>query len=202
VCSAITLIYSNLARTLADSANEDFRALGHLVQALEKISATELQSKTKPTLSPLDPREVLNHLRIIIEPAWRDVDGVVRWNVPDRLPLVFADEFGLTQAFLNLSQNSLRALADCDVRELTISVAADNNGGLRIVFQDSGPGIRDNRHLFEPFQHGAEHVGLGLYVSRAILRSFGGDLRHEPTALGCRFVAELRTAAAKGVQAA
>jgi hypothetical protein len=32
---------------------------------------------------------------------------------------------------------------------------------------------------------------LGLYLSRVLLRSFGGDLRHDPTVPGCSFVIEL-----------
>jgi hypothetical protein len=31
-----------------------------------------------------------------------------------------------------------------------------------------------------------------LYVSRAVIRSYGGDLRYEPTSTGCRFVVELQ----------
>lgn len=194
VCGAISLVFSSLTRTPGVSATEDFRALGTLVQALERIAATELQSKTHPHLNPLDLREVLNHLRIIIEPAWQEAGGSVRWDLPRNLPPVLADAFGLTQAFLNLTQNSLRAVADCDRRELHIS-AARNDGQIRIAFEDSGPGVQEPQKLFEPFQQGADHVGLGLYVSRAILRSYGGDLRYVPASSGCRFVADLRVAA-------
>jgi two-component system sensor kinase FixL len=41
--------------------------------------------------------------------------------------------------------------------------------------------------LFRPFQPDAETAGLGLYVSRSIMRSFGGELIHEPRAQGCCF---------------
>jgi signal transduction histidine kinase len=49
--------------------------------------------------------------------------------------------------------------------------------------------------LFQPFQKGADSTGLGLYLSRAFVRSFRGDLRYEPTAKGCCFVIELALAA-------
>jgi two-component system sensor kinase FixL len=45
--------------------------------------------------------------------------------------------------------------------------------------------------LFQPFQKGAEATGLGLYLSRAFVRSFRGELRHEPAASGCSFVIDL-----------
>lgn len=34
--------------------------------------------------------------------------------------------------------------------------------------------------------------GLGLYVSRAVVRSYGGKLRFEPTTAGACFVIELQ----------
>jgi signal transduction histidine kinase len=48
--------------------------------------------------------------------------------------------------------------------------------------------------LFEPFQQGATSTGLGLYLSRALLRSFGGDLRYDPTVPACSFVIDLTVA--------
>ena len=42
-------------------------------------------------------------------------------------------------------------------------------------------------NLFRPFQRGAESTGLGLYMSRAIMRSFGGELLYEPRERGCCF---------------
>lgn len=201
VCGAISLVYANLRRSAEEPDSEDFRALGHLVQALEKISATDLQGRVAGGAGTIELKEILDHLRIVIEPAWTEVGGEVLWDVPADVPAVQAEGFGLTQAFLNLAQNSLRAVAERERRSLTISVRTEE-GRVRIAFEDSGPGIRDDQRLFEPFQPGAEHVGLGLYVSRAILRSFGGELRHEPALRGCRFVAELAMAPARSVQAA
>ncbi|MCZ2149871.1 MAG: PAS domain-containing sensor histidine kinase [Bryobacterales bacterium] len=201
VCSAIALVYANLRRTPGLEENQDFHAMSHLVEALGKIAATELQSKSPSTLAPLDLREVLNHLRIVVEPSWDEIDGTVRFELPASIPMVVADGFGLTQALLNLSQNSLRAVEASARKEFRISLT-QGDGKVSIVIEDSGTGVSDPKRLFEPFQQGAQQVGLGLYLSRAILRSYGGDLRYEDSPQGCRFVAELRTAAARGVQAA
>jgi signal transduction histidine kinase len=59
---------------------------------------------------------------------------------------------------------------------------------------DSGPGIGPVDKLFQPFQKGAESTGLGLYLSRAFVRSFHGDLRHDPAVPGCSFVIDLAVA--------
>ena len=45
--------------------------------------------------------------------------------------------------------------------------------------------------LFKPFQASSNSSGLGLYISRAILRSHGGNLRYEPQPEGSCFVVEL-----------
>ena len=65
--------------------------------------------------------------------------------------------------------------------------------GSRVVvrFHNNGPGIAEPEHLFQAFQAGAEGSGLGLYVSRAILRSFSGNLSYEPAPEGCCFRVEL-----------
>jgi C4-dicarboxylate-specific signal transduction histidine kinase len=107
------------------------------------------------------------------------------------LPRVDAERYGLLQAFLNLAQNSLRAVQQSPVREL--SVAASSEGRKVILrFRDSGPGVASPERLFAPFQPGADGTGLGLYVSRAVVRSYGGDLRWEPGAAGSCFAIELQ----------
>jgi signal transduction histidine kinase len=56
---------------------------------------------------------------------------------------------------------------------------------------DNGPGIPAGQKLFQPLQKGADATGLGLYLSRAFMRSFRGDLRYDPSQPGCCFVLEL-----------
>jgi signal transduction histidine kinase len=67
-------------------------------------------------------------------------------------------------------------------------------GLVSIRVTDSGPGIASSEKLFQPFQKGAESTGLGLYISRAFMRSFRGDLRYDPALSGCSFVIELAVA--------
>jgi C4-dicarboxylate-specific signal transduction histidine kinase len=107
------------------------------------------------------------------------------------MPTVLADPHGLLQAFLNLAQNSLRAVEGCPAREFRISVSADQDRAC-IYFRDTGPGVPVPLGLFQPFQEGAEVNGIGLYVSRAILRSYGGELRYQAEESGACFAVELQ----------
>jgi len=104
--------------------------------------------------------------------------------------LVAGARYGLAQVFLNLSLNSQRAMETTDKKQLTISSAVEADSVV-IRFEDTGVGIPSPDGLFKPFQQGADSTGLGLYVSRALLRSFGGDLVFEPRTYGCCFAVNL-----------
>ena len=110
--------------------------------------------------------------------------------------MVVGDRYGLQQVFLNLARNSQRAMESTEKKQLTISSEIET-GAVIIRFEDTGVGIPSPYELFKPFQPGANATGLGLYVSRAILRSFGGELRFEPRAEGCCFAVSLARASGR-----
>jgi signal transduction histidine kinase len=193
LCAAISVVTANLYGH-EHAASADVQALTSLVRGLERITDQDLQAQAwDEPLGDLTLRAVLDDLRIVIDPQWREMGGELRFAVPAVLPNVIAERHGLFQAFLNLSRNSLRAVRACGLRHLFINVSLEANKVL-IRFEDSGPGVSAPERLFLPFQPGSSGAGLGLFVSRAVLRSFGGELRWEPSALGCCFVIELQTA--------
>lgn len=202
VCGAIGMMHENLARNGALTDNKDFEALGALVETLSKIASLELkQSTSTAEPSRVDLREVLADLRIVLEPHCEDSGIELRWEIPPELPMVQADRHSLMQVLLNLTKNSQRALESVERKVIEVSVAA-RGGAVTVRITDSGPGIPAGKKLFQPLQKGADATGLGLYLSRAFMRSFRGDLRHEvpddTTAPGCCFVLELVTAADTG----
>lgn len=58
-----------------------------------------------------------------------------------------------------------------------------------MAFTDAGPGIAHPNRLFQlhPWDSAFEGSGLGVYISRALARSFGGELASVPQAAGARF---------------
>jgi signal transduction histidine kinase len=190
LCGAVSAVSRNLARVEALRQNQDFEALQTLIQGLEKIAALELQASPEDHAIAVDVDAVLDELRVLIEPSFRDAEMAVSWRVAEDLPLVWADSYGLLQVFLNLARNSQRAMQACDKKELTIWAGAEE-ASVVIRFEDTGVGVRSPQQLFRPFQQGADGAGLGLYVSRAILRSFRGELRYEARAAGCCFAVVL-----------
>jgi two-component system, LuxR family, sensor kinase FixL len=188
--SAVLVVHKNLSRMKGLEANEDFRALGGLIQSLERMSTLELGSTPAQNGEVVELGSVLDELRILIETTYHESQIDVHWDVQESLPLVWADRYGLIQVFLNVAKNSQRAMTTANTKSLRISASAEN-GKVVIRFEDTGVGITAPENLFRPFQRGAHSSGLGLYVSRAIMRSFGGELFHEPRTEGSCFAVAL-----------
>ena len=187
---AVLVVYKNLSRLPGLQSNEDFRALGTLIEGLGKLSAMELRPVVDRHLTAIELSSVLDELRVLLEPSYRDAGIKVVWHLQDGLPLVTGDRYGLAQVFLNLSLNSHRAMEATVEKQLTISAAVETDSVV-IRFEDTGVGVSTPENLFKPFQQRADANGLGLYVSRAILRSFGGELLFEPRTEGCCFAVSL-----------
>jgi C4-dicarboxylate-specific signal transduction histidine kinase len=169
--------------------SKDFEALGNLILALEQIAAMELRNTTDQVAS-VDLSSLLDELRIVVEAALGEQEVQLHWKTAADVPVVWADRQSLMQVFLNLTRNSERAMRDCAVRELAITTEIDPKRVL-IRFRDTGCGVHWPDRLFRPFQQQAKATGLGLYLSRAFMRSFRGDLRYEPEPDGSSFIVEL-----------
>jgi C4-dicarboxylate-specific signal transduction histidine kinase len=189
-CGVFGRLCESLSRTHSLIQDKDFQALLNMIGGLEAMASLKLQTKSQALLEPVALKEVLDNLRIVIEADWREIGGKVQWRLPTEIPQVLAERHGLLQAFLNLVQNSHRAVQTETLRLLNVTVARELKK-VFVRFEDSGPGIAAPETLFQPFQAGASGSGLGLYVSRSILRSYGGDLKFEPQPRGCTFAVEL-----------
>lgn len=178
----------------ASRAGEHYQALGTLIRALEKIASSGLRAASSRERAVADLGTVLDETRIVIEPGLREEGIELSWQVCPDLPLVQCDHHSLLQVFVNLARNSQQAMNRSPIRKLHISASLESD--LVVVrFRDTGPGVANPEQLFRPFQHTpdakSQSSGLGLFVSRAILRSHGGSLRYEPPVSGSCFAVEL-----------
>jgi PAS domain S-box-containing protein len=219
VCAAIKIVYENLARaeTFASMRNgaqpgtllqpggngarghasKDFEALGTLVVALERIASMEL-SQAANQLSYIDLHSLLEEVLIVIAPALREQEVALVWEVAPSLPMVWADRQSLMQVFLNLVKNSERAMETSPERTLTFSACCHSETSclrVRIRVRDTGGGVQHPELLFKPFQQQASATGLGLYLSRALMRSFSGELRYEAPAVDASSAPTVKTGA-------
>lgn len=186
LCSAIRVVTSNIRRHHDPAQHADVAALSTLVESLTRIAAFELTSHKNRTAARVDVTRILEELRVVIEPDWIDAGGEIEWDAGVMLPYVQADEHALLQVFLNLSQNSLRAVQQGGTPKLRLRATVEQGRAI-ITFEDCGPGVENPAQLFQPFREHSDGSGLGLYVSRAMMRGFGGDLVYVPIESGCRF---------------
>jgi PAS domain S-box-containing protein len=106
-------------------------------------------------------------------------------TVPDPGPQVAADPDGLRQVLVNLVENAVKYSPTGGLVELRLE---PTDGRVRFVVRDRGLGIPASEHerIFEKFfrldpnlARGVGGTGLGLYISREIVRRMGGRIRVE-----------------------
>ncbi len=118
---------------------------------------------------------------------------------PVDLPAVLADSRRLERVFVNLLTNAGDALREAPPgrpRRITLAVRS-LEGSIEYAISDTGGGVAPENaaRIFDPFfttkpvGHGK---GLGLSVSRGIVRDHGGDLRYEHAGNGgARFIVRI-----------
>lgn len=96
----------------------------------------------------------------------------------------------LQQVLLNLVINAADAMAEQDVRKMTIGTGLDATGRRVLSVSDCGPGLPDalRENPFKPFATSkSQGMGLGLSISQSIAEAHRGTLRFaSSTAQGAR----------------
>src|SRR3989475_3305300 len=125
----------------------------------------------------------------------------IEGRLDPELPTVVGDANRLEQVIVNLLSNALDALRGVKPpRRLIVDSFIDDTGGrVCVAVTDNGSGVAPEiaQRLFRPFAStkGIRGTGLGLYISRQLVREAEGELdlvkRSEP---GARFLVWLPTA--------
>ena len=89
----------------------------------------------------MDLNTLLDELRVVIEPSFEEARVELVWKVDENLPAVIGEHYGLLHAFLNLTQNTERALASASHKRLEVRAHANSNG-VEISFTDTAGGVR------------------------------------------------------------
>jgi PAS domain S-box-containing protein len=175
--------YTQLLETepLEDRVKDFIKKLQKQAQRTQKIVQNLLSFARQHK-----PRRVHVDLRTVIEEtiALRDYDLKVNNIVVDRdfdplLPSVIADPHQLEQVYLNIINNAADAMLDGGRGgQLRIRVFSEN-GHVVSEFHDSGPGIDDPKHVFDPFYTTkvvGKGTGLGLSICYGIVKEHGGEI--------------------------
>src|SRR5213080_1451963 len=162
-------------QALASIVKDGMRAgdvVGHIRDLIKKAPPRE------------DRLEINAAIREVIELTRGETgkNGVcVQAELADGLPLIRGDRVQLQQVMLNLIINAVEAMTGVSEgpRELLISTAKSETGGVRVAMRDSGPGLApaDLERLFTAFYTTKpKGLGLGLSICRSIVEAHGGRL--------------------------
>ncbi len=195
LAAAAAVLHLNMSKLPLIHDSADYEALGTVIESVRKLSSADLSGSSEEEPEEwLDMLVLMGELRTIIAAKFAEASVQLSWEIASELPPVRANRSGLLQVLLNLAQNSCAALEGRWDGCLKITAYALPESVL-IRFSDNGPGVSSAERLFQPFQAGASSTGLGLFVSRAIVRTFGGELHHTQRPGDCSFIIELPPAA-------
>ncbi|HEV2963042.1 MAG TPA: ATP-binding protein [Candidatus Angelobacter sp.] len=175
--------YTQLLETeeLAQRSSEYVQKLHKQAQRTQRIVQNLLSfaRQHKPHRTHVDLRNVIEDTI-----ALRDYDLKVNNILVERdfhptLPSVIADPHQLEQVYLNIINNAADAMIESGLGGLlTIRVYAEN-GQVVCEFHDTGPGINDPKHVFDPFyttKSVGKGTGLGLSICYGIVKEHGGEI--------------------------
>ncbi len=151
----------------------------------------------EPTLEETDLTALINDVVELVEGRAKDFNITIEKKFDPQLKPIQADSEGLHKALLNIVSNAIDALLDTSDAKITVSTQLETNGRwAQLIVQDNGPGITPEiqANIFKPFvsTKGSKGTGLGLAVSRKILREHGGDIIiHSEPGHGAKFVLRL-----------
>jgi signal transduction histidine kinase len=146
----------------------------------------------------VEPTDWVAHTREVLERYADDLSraGITHKLIAESPELVLPlDRFRMEQVLTNLITNAVRYAPRTAV-QLQIRV---NGPHAELVFEDAGPGIAEEHRerVFERFErlvpsNEVSGLGLGLFISRQIVRMHGGELRLERgESGGARFLVRL-----------
>lgn len=135
----------------------------------------------EPLVEDTDLNRVVRDVLELVSGRAREEGVALEVRLDETLPHVQADPDGLHRAILNVVGNALDAVEERKRPQVAVATAQDpEDGWVRVLVIDNGIGISPEKlgDIFRPFvsSKGAKGTGLGLAVSRKILREHGGDI--------------------------
>lgn len=134
-----------------------------------------------PELRDGDVRHTITEVVELMQSRADEVHAKLIWEPPTQFPVVRFDPDALHRAILNVVTNAIDAVESREQGEVHLSLHVSPQSQLvELAIEDNGEGIaaENLERIFSVFESkkGARGTGLGLPVSRKILREHGGDV--------------------------
>ena len=160
-----------------DIVNRNQNKISSLVMDMLSFS-----KEREPDPVPSDLVAMVTDIVETVQQRADEIGAAIDWAPPTDVPQLLFDPEALSRAILNVVTNALDAVEDRDGAAVTIHVECDTEAErVRVIVGDNGEGMAPETiaEIFNLFvsTKGARGTGLGLTVSRKILREHGGDIR-------------------------
>ena len=160
-----------------DIVNRNQNKISSLVMDMLSFS-----KEREPDPVPSDLVALVTDIVETVQQRADEIGAAIDWPPPTDVPQLLFDPEALSRAILNVVTNALDAVEDRDGAAVTIHVECDTAAErVRVIVGDNGEGMAPETiaEIFNLFvsTKGARGTGLGLTVSRKILREHGGDIR-------------------------
>jgi len=154
-------------------------------EVIQRIRA--LAKRSEPQMLSLDINDVIREATLLVQREVLSHGVSLRTELSSALPHVLGDRVQLQQVVINLLMNGVEAMASITdrPREIIIRSQLHEEGQVLVAVLDSGIGIDSNtaEKLFTAFfTTKPSGMGIGLSISRSIIRAHGGKLWVSPNA--------------------
>lgn len=171
------------ARQQVAKATEIINHLRTFGRAAPRVrEPVEVNEIIKSAVSLFSDQLRLREIELLQEPAEED-------------PVVMGNPIELEQVLLNLLHNARDAVAEAELKKISVSSRVDQDF-VAITVEDSGGGIPPalKERVFDPFfttKRVGQGTGLGLSIVYGIIQDHGGEIFVDGTTTGARFVIRL-----------
>jgi C4-dicarboxylate-specific signal transduction histidine kinase len=154
-------------------------------EVIQRIRA--LAKRSEPQMVSLDINDVIREATLLVQREVLSHGVSLRTELSSALPHVLGDRIQLQQVVINLLINGVEAMASITdrPREIIIRSQLHEDGLVLAAVLDSGIGIDSEtaEKLFSAFfTTKPSGMGMGLSISRSIIRAHGGRLWVSPNA--------------------
>jgi PAS domain S-box-containing protein len=140
-----------------------------------------MATNREPQGAALPLNDLVGEVLLFLRHDLEDRAVAVSIDLAPDLPLVKGDRVQLQQVIVNLTLNSLQALAEVetDNRAIHLSTRLEAGGKVGFSIRDTGPGIAAEHfdHLFSGFfTTKSGGMGMGLAICQSIVVALGGEI--------------------------